>query len=97
MKQKFKFYIVATVSKYSGEPTIFLSDTVFKDPAWPTLSEHEIEIDVPSEKDLALILASGLQEKITEMNAVSQAAVQEIREQISSLLALENLEGSGNE
>ena len=89
MKQTFTYWLY--VKTTGSEPTVYLSDIKWfnKDKGEP-IAEYQVEHEVPSAKDLTPIVVSQLKAERDEMRAIANAAIAEIDNKITNLLALEN-------
>lgn len=84
-------YLHAVVRETDSEICYVVSDSSMSyTPEYTVCAEQEITFELPDPKTITPLMVSTLQTKKKAMQAASSAAIQEVENQISSLLALPN-------
>ena len=94
MKQTFKYWIYARVPAGKSKPVFELSDIKWSGKYADErvfIGEHEVEHDLPDERDITQAAVASLEAKKEEMRATAAAAIAEVDSQIQSLLAIEQV------
>ena len=86
-------YLMVTMSGYSEEPHVYVSDwNMPTDPSHVELAAQEITFTLPPQRAVTHALVGGLEKKVLDMEGAAGAAIAEVRGQIQSLLALEHID-----
>tara|TARA_R110000782_G_scaffold44998_1_gene100270 strand:+ start:399 stop:689 length:291 start_codon:yes stop_codon:yes gene_type:complete len=93
MKTKTKtIYLHAVVYEGESEIYYYVSDSAMEfSPEYMLCDSQEITFELPDPDSVMPLVIKGLQEKRGAMVAASSAAIQEVDNQIASLMAIPNL------
>lgn len=81
-------YYVHAVSYYENGVVLFCNDMSKSSPDYICLGAVEIEYTIPEHQDITQLKVNSLEQKIEKMNAEHFVKVENIKDQISRLLAI---------